>query len=237
MRLNYDKLIELLNSFGLSLTIENGNAKFTDIETDMPMESYVYLVHNGKENASDIKTLFNSYPFYVENENKRFKICVLGSDNDAKFFEITKTVRKEPHVYEESKLVSENGTNASYSFEKVLYERPVLKDGYESYGGITLSYIKFYAEEITDNKYGKIITMSPVTGSNRKKNEMFFYKNLETDEITYVVDEDVVIKTMSDEEAIQIIEQSQLFKETMNILCPTLADKYSEVKAAYSSVK
>ena len=66
---------------------------------------------------------------------------------------------------------------------------------------------------------------------------MFFYKNLETDEITYVVDEDVVIKTMSDEEAIQIIEQSQLFKETMNILCPTLADKYSEVKAAYSSVK
>ena len=44
MRLNYDKLIELLNSFGLSLTIENGNAKFTDIETDMPMESYVYLV-------------------------------------------------------------------------------------------------------------------------------------------------------------------------------------------------
>ena len=236
MRINYDKLIELLNSFGLSLRIENGYAKFTDMETDLPMESYVYYADAGKKSANDIKLLFNSYPFYVENGNKRFKISVSDRDNTVRNLEITRTVRKEPHVYEESRLVSEYSTNTAYYFEKTLYERPVLKDGYESIGGITLSYVKFYVEEITDNRYGKLITMSPVTGSNRRKNEMLFTKNLETDEITYVVDDDV-IKTMSDEEAIQLIEQSQLFKDTMNMLCPTLAENYSKIKANYSSVK
>lgn len=236
MRLNYDKLIELLNSFGLSLIIENGNAKFADIETDMPMESCIYYADAGREIVNDIKVLFDGYPFYVENENKRFKICALDSNTDLKIFEIAKTVQKEPHVYEESKLVSEYSTNPSYYFEKTLYERPVLEDDYESYGGITLSYVRFYANEITDNRCGKIITMSPIIGGSRKKNEMFFSKNSETDEITYVVDDDV-IKTMSDEEAIQIIEQSQLFKDTINMLCPILAENYLKVKGNYSSVK
>ena len=236
MRLNYDKLIELLNSFGLSLIIENGNAKFTDIETDMSMESCIYYADAEREIVNDIKILFDGYPFYVENENKKFKICVLGSDNNVKLFEAVKTVRKEPHIYEESKLVSKYSTGIAYSFEKTLYERPVLEDGYESYGGNSLSYIRFYVEEMTDNRCGKIITMSPVIGDNRKKNEMFFNKNLETDEITYVVDDDV-IKTMSDEEAIQLIEQSQLFKDTINMLCPTLAENYLKVKVNYSSVK
>ena len=235
MKLDYDKLIELLNVFGLSLTIKNGNAEFTDIETDMPMESCIYYAHGERKVVNDMNVLFDGYPFSVENANKKFKICVLGSDTDAKVFEIVKTVQKEPHVYEETKLSSEYSTN-EYYFEKTLYERPLLDDGYESYGGITLSYVRIYAKEITDDKCGKIITMSPVIGGNRRKNEMFFNKNLKTGEITYVVDDDIV-KTMSDEEVIQLIEQSQSFKDTMNILCPILAENYSIMKDNYSNIK
>ena len=41
MKLDYNRLSELLNSFGLSLKIENGNAIFVDVETNSPMKSYI----------------------------------------------------------------------------------------------------------------------------------------------------------------------------------------------------
>ena len=41
MKLDYNSLSELLNSFWLSLKVENGNAVFVDVETNTPMKSYV----------------------------------------------------------------------------------------------------------------------------------------------------------------------------------------------------
>ncbi len=51
MKLDYNRLSELLNSFGLSLRIENGNAVFVDVETNLPMKSYVVY----KEGFADQK--------------------------------------------------------------------------------------------------------------------------------------------------------------------------------------
>lgn len=238
MKINYDKLIELLNNFGLSLTIEGDNAIFTDIETDTPMKSYVGYkkgyADQKVEYTADTKTLLNGWPFYVENENKMYQINILNKEDELEIFEITKTERTEPHVYEETSLICT--IFGAFSFDKTIYEKH-LKNGHETLGGEMLSHIRFFARETDyDNRWSTIVTSFPVCGANRKKNEMFFAKNPETDEMTYVADENTP-KTMSDEEAIQLIEQHQLFKDTLNIFCPILAENYENIKANYSCSK
>ena len=227
MIIDYDKFVELLNSLGLSLEVKKRIAKFTDVETGMPMESYVS--YKEKENTGDVKELFTGWPFYVAADNKCYKLCFSFENNKIKLDELTKTTRLEPHVYEEIKLKHES--DISYSLEKITYEKPLLKSGYESLGGNLLSNIRFYACEETDYKIGKIITMSPISGPNRKKNEMFFSKDEDAVLIDHTVCDDIT-KVMSYEEAIKLIEESQLFKDTMNMFCPIVAEKYSQIKGA-----
>ena len=229
MIIDYDKFVELLNSFGLSLEVKKGIATFTDVETDMPMESYIIYRHEGKTIINEAKALFTGWPFYVAADNKWYELCFSFENNKIKLNELTKTTRLKPHVYEEIKLKHEIGI--AYSLEKIIYEKPLLKSGYESIGGNPLSNIRFYACEETDYKIGKIITMSPISGPNRKKNEMFFSTDEEAVLIEHTVCDDIT-KVMSYEEAIKLIEESQLFKDTMNMFCPTLAEKYSQIKGA-----
>ena len=229
MIIDYDKFVELLNSLGLSLEVKKGIAKFTDVETDMPMESYFYG-REGKTIINEAKSLFIGWPFYVVADNKWYKLCFSFENSKIRLDELTKTTRLEPHVYEEIKLKSEIWGRA-YSLEKSTYEKPLLKNGYESIGGNLLSNIRFYACEETDDKMGKIITMSPISGPNRKKNEMFFSKDEEAVLIDHTVCDDIT-KVMSYEEAIELIEKNQLFKDTMNMLCPIVAEKYSQIKGA-----
>lgn len=76
MKLDYNRLSELLNSFGLSLKIENGNAIFVDVETNSPMKSYIVYKEGFADQEvkyiTDANILLNGYPFYLEKGKQIF---------------------------------------------------------------------------------------------------------------------------------------------------------------------
>lgn len=230
MKLDYNRLNELLNSFGLFLKIENGSAIFVDVETNSPMKSYVVykegLADQSVEYISDTNILLNGWPFYLEAENKHFKLNISVNGENIKVYEITKTERKEPHLYESSELKTDRRT---YILEETTYRRHTREDGTEYLSRDFISNVRFGANEITDAREGGI-----VIHTDNKRADICFKKNATTGEITPDFrDED--FEEISQQEATELIEQSRIFKDTMKTLCPTLAKSYSNAKT--SSVK
>ena len=231
MKLDYNGLSELLNSFGLSFRTENGNAVFVDVETNLPMESSVVykegFADQKVEVTSDANKLLNGYPFYLKNESKYFKLNIGISDENINVFEITKTEIKEPHLYESCSL--KKNSTFSYSVEEMTYRNHTREDGTEYASCDFISNVKFTVNDIRDTRAGGLI----VKKDNKSAN-IWFKKNEPTGEITPDFrDED--FEEMSLQEATESIEQSKVFKSTIGILYPTLADSYANAKT--SSVK
>lgn len=133
MKLDYNRLSELLNSFGLSLKIENGNAIFVDVETNSPMKSYIVYKEGFADQevkyVTDANILLSSYPFYLENENKYFRLKIFAKNENIEVYEITKTERKEPHLYESSELKTDRRT---YTLEETTYKKHTRENGLEN---------------------------------------------------------------------------------------------------------
>lgn len=230
MKLDYNGLSELLNSFGLSLKVENGSAIFLDVETNSPMKSYVVykegFADQKVEYISDANKLLNGWPFYLETKNKYFRMNIGVKDENIKVYEITKTERKEPHLYESSELKTDRRT---YSLEETTYRRHTREDGTEYLSRDLISNVRFGAFEITGAREGGI-----VIHTDNKRADICFKKNAATGEIIPDFrDED--FEEISQQEAIELIEQSRIFKDTMRTLCPILAENYSNAKT--SSIK
>ena len=151
MKLDYNRLSELLNAFGLSLKVENGNAIFVDGETNTPMKSYVVykegFADQSVEYTTEANKLLNGWHFYVDAENKHFRLNIAVSEDTIKVYEITKTERKEPHLYESSELKTERRT---FTLEETTYRRHTREDGSEYLGRDFISNVSFGANEITD---------------------------------------------------------------------------------------
>lgn len=225
MKLDYNRLSELLNAFGLSLKVENGNAVFVDVETNTPMKSYVVykegFADQKVEYTTEANKLLNGWPFYVDAENKHFRLNIAVREDNIKVYEITKTERKEPHLYECSELKTDRRT---YTLEETTYRRHTREDGSEYLSRDFISNVSFGANEITDAREGGI-----VIHTDNKRADVCFKKDVSTGEITPDFrDED--FEEISQQEATQLIEQSRVFKDTMRILCPTLADSYLNAK-------
>lgn len=225
MKLDYSRLNELLNAFGLSLKVENGNAIFVDGETNTPMKSYVVykegFADQSVEYTTEANKLLNGWPFYVDAENKHFRLNIAVRQDNVKVYEITKTERKEPHLYESSELKTDRRT---YTLEETTYRRHTREDGSEYLSRDFISNVSFGANEITDSREGGI-----VIHTDNKRADVWFKKDTTTGEITPDFrDED--FEEISQQEATQLIEQSRIFKDTMQILCPKLAESYSNAK-------
>ena len=200
MKLDYNGLSELLNSFGLSLKVENGSAIFLDVETNSPMKSYVVykegFADQKVEYISDANKLLNGWPFYLETENKYFRMNIGVKDENIKVYEITKTERKEPHLYESSELKADRRT---YSLEETTYRRHTREDGTEYLSRDLISNVRFGAFEITGAREGGI-----VIHTDNKRADICFKKNAATGEIIPDFrDED--FEEISQQEAIELI--------------------------------
>ncbi len=136
-------------------------------------------------------------------------------------YEITKTERKEPHLYESSEL---KGDRRTYTLEETTYRRHTREDGTEYLSRDFISNVRFGVSEITDAREGEI-----VIHTDNKRADICFKRNATTGEINPDFrDED--FEEISQQEATELIEQSRVFKDTMRTLCPTLADSYSSTK-------
>lgn len=228
MKLDYNRLSELLNSFGLSLKIENGNAIFVDIETNSPMKSYVVYKEGFADQEvkyiTDANILFNGYPFYLGNENKYFRLNIFAKNENIKVYEITKTERKEPYLYESSEL---KGDRRGYILEETTFRKSTREDGTEYFDRDFISDVEFGVSEIDGSRGGGII----IHTDNNKSAGIYFKKDVTTGEIVPDIREEDFVE-ISQQEATQLIKQSRVLEDTMRILCPTLADNYSKAKTS-----
>ena len=225
MKLDYNRLNELLNSFGLSLKVENGNAIFVDIETNTPMKSYVVykegFADQKEEYTADAKTLLNGWPFYVDTENKHFRLNISVRDEGIKVYEITKNERKEPHLYERSELKADTRT---FSLEESTFRRHTREDGSEYLSCDFISDVSFGVSEITDSREGGIKVIA-----DNKRGGIWFYRDRESGEIVQEF-ESTGVEEISQEETTQLIEQARILKDTMRTLCPVLTENYSNAR-------
>ena len=232
MKLDYNRLSELLNSFGLSLKIENGNAIFVDVETNSPMKSYIVYKDGFAEGfadqevkyITDANILLNGYPFYLENENKYFRLNIFAKNENIEVYEITKTERKEPHLYESSEL---KGNRRGYILEETTFRKATREDGTEYFGGDFISNVKFGVSEIDGSRGGGII----IHTDNNESASIYFKKDVTTGEIVPDIREEDFVE-ISQQEATQLIKKSRVLKDTMRIFCPILADNYSKAKTS-----
>lgn len=226
MKLDYNKLSELLNAFGLSLKVDNGNVVFVDAETNTPMKSYVVykegFADQKVEYTTEANKLLNGWPFYVDAENKHFRLNISVKDDSIKVYEINKTERKEPHLYERTELKTDRRT---YTLEETTYRKHTREDGSEYLSCDFISNVKFGVNEIVDSRVGGIV----IHTDNNKRADVCFKKDITTGEIIPDIGEEDFVE-ISQQEATQLIEQSRIFKNTMRILCPTLAESYSNSK-------
>ena len=220
MFVNNDELNRLLNCFGLSLKIENGNAKFIDIETNQPMQSSIETIST-KVTTSDARELLGGFPCYLHSDSKHYKLKIRvnslydETDKDIRVSTISRIEMKEPNVYESCNFTGfDNGTR--YAVKETKY---IKHDGNNE----VLSDILFNAGEI-DYK-GGIIVMK----DHNTRSDICFKESAVNGEITPDF-KDEYFSEISLQETTELIDQSIVFKDTIDILCPKLSEAYANTK-------
>ena len=225
MFINNDELIKLLNCFGLSLKIENGNAIFTDIYTNQPMQSSIETISK-KMITSDARELLSGVPCYLHNDFKHYKLKIRinslfdETDQDIRVSTISKIEMKEPNVYESCNFTGfDNGTR--YAIKETKYIKHNGKD--ERRYDEVLSDILFNASEI--DYRGGITVMK----NHNTRSDVCFKESTVTGEISSDF-KDEYFSEISLQKTMELINQSIVFKDTIDILCPKLSEAYSNAK-------
>lgn len=219
MRLDYNQLIKLLNLFGISLKINDDKVNFIDRETNLPMESY--LVNRGyRINTDKVADLFSGYLFYVRGVKNFFKINISFRYGRLAAYKIEKTKEIEPHLYEATSFRSD--MNNIFEVEEEIFRNPTDEQGVEYLDHNVEYYAKFNAEEISTTHGGMRI----------KKEKEWAYTWLQEDaETGEFINEENYYDEISKQEFISLIDQSRVFKDIMNILCPKLTQHYTNIKS------
>ena len=222
-RINYfdfDKLNELLNIFGLSLRIENGCCFFTDIETGIELSPYIYLECYGKEYTNDAETLLNSYSFYLKTRNKVYELGICARKDTFIVGSIYKREMVEPDFCEEIHLKSDNR-------ECKLKEKTYNYDENACPRVTNFNEVNFSTSELIDPAQSVITIKNP---DFSRYTELWFDKNKNTGEI-YLMNTSE-LDTISQEDAISLIEQSRMFKDVMRLFSPKTLEGYTNSKGA-----
>ena len=172
-------------------------------------ESDKILLEQSKEYTADAKTLLNGWPFYVDTENKHFRLNILVRDEGIKVYEITKNERPPPHLYEKSELKA--GTR-TFTLEESTYRRHTREDGSEYFSYDFISNVIFGVSEITDSREGGIKVVA-----DNKRGGIRFYRDRESGGIVQDF-ESSGVEEISQEETMQLIEQARVLKDTMRTL-------------------
>lgn len=226
MFVNNNELNELLKCFGLSLKIENGNAIFTDIDTNQPMQSSIATIST-EVITSDASELLSGIPCYLHNDSKHYKLKIRinslfdETDQDIIVSTISRIEMKEPNVYESCNFTGfDNGTR--YAVKETKYIQHDGKD--ERRYDEVLSDILFNAGEL--DYRGGIIVMK----DHNTRSDVCFKENAVTGEITPDF-KDEYFSEISLQETMELIDQSIVFKDTVGILCPKLSEAYTNAKS------
>lgn len=202
MEIDFNQLNELLNAFGLSLNIENKIFTFTDIETDRPMQSLLFYREGFSERTKA----------YTDDEDTLLKGLPFYLSANNKFYRMSISIRDNKiKVYYilKSEMLKTN-----------LWENIEL-NAYESY--YTLNETTFENNNIKSNtSFTSLVTDGSiiVSSNNVRSAKLAFIKDHVTEDLY----------SLPKEEAVQLIEQSKLFKDTMRIISPELAESYSSAK-------
>ena len=201
MEIDFNQLNELLNAFGLSLNIENKIVTFTDIETDRPMQSFLFYREGFSERTKaytdDEDMLLKGLPFYLSANNKFYKMSISIRDNKIKVYDICKSEMLKTNLWENIEL---NAYERYYTLDETTFENNNI---------------------ISNTSFTSLVTDgSIIVSSNKRSAKLDFIKDTVTEDFY----------SLPKEEAVQLIEQSKLFKDTMRIISPELAESYSSAK-------
>ena len=244
MILELNKLNEIFKLFGFSLKIVEGKTVFTDLVTDLPMKSFLdYYDLWSKDHfftyTDDAYEIF--YPkaygdgetsLCLESGSSYFVLDISPKDKYSgwatnkkeivydrfKFFSIEKTKKVEDNLYEYLGLLY----SPLYSFE---FEEK--------------SFIK--GENKYDNKYLSSTSFSAPIRTRKYDNNIFIFhkgKRFNINFDNYEKEGNITITKfnygslypMTFTEAVELIEQSTLFKNLLKLFTPTLFEHYSEIK-------
>ncbi len=226
-KLDYSRLNEVLNGFGLSLKVENGNAIFIDDETKTPMKLYA-VFNRGLDDESvkpitEAEKLLDGGFFYVDSEDKHFQIYISPLSN--RLSSITKTERKGPHLYERTKLTLEGLECPNIIVEESTFRRHTSEDGSEEPSCDYISDAIFAVD--WRGKIPNLGQIKVVVGNKIG----YIYLNYDpySDEKIITYYETTGDEPLSKEEARQLIEQSQVLKNTIGILYPVFIDHYFNI--------
>ena len=221
MKVEYRELFELLSAFGITLKINGKKATFIDAETNQPMEVYRVIKNERKEYTDKVDVLFNGWPFFVVGPTKSFKINIGIRDDRIRVSKITKQEKLESHLYETSEFESDKFNQ--FCFHERTYRYPVDEMGRESYFFDTLSCVTFNVSEIVPAETGEL----RITKPNKDFAYAWYVEDKETGEIIKIDD---YYEEINQQEFVDLIEHSRVFKNIMNISCPKLTKQYEIIK-------
>lgn len=212
MNLNYDKLKELLNGYGLYYQRHNDKVNFYDLEKgSLYPHKYQYdkapFNKNGIEIDSTFDNVFNGENIDLLLSGKPYKRYMINIKNETKDFEDTYTF----NAFESFEVLATGDyrkANIKFSDNKTeIYE--------------TVGVIDKYSNFVTNNIYKIIIKDNSVSiidkTDPRNENDTFSF--------TYNMDNNEIKITNNSEEVkdyIEIINNSKYIKNTLKTLYPNL---------------
>ena len=238
MILELNKLNEIFKLFGFSLKLVEGKAVFTDLETDLPMKSFLdYHDLCSKDHfftyTDDAYEIF--YPkaygdgetsLCLESGSSYFVLGIKPKDrylrcstnkkeivyDSFRFFNIQKTKKVEDNLYEYLQL--------SY---KPLYRFELIEEVFIEGENKSLSSIYFKAPIMTRKHDNDIYIYHKGNRFNMN------FDNYEKEGIINIKKWGSLYP-ITFTEAVELIEQSTLFENLIKLFTPTLFEHYSDVK-------
>ena len=221
MFITEEKLNELFNAFGISYSIDNGNVQFVDVETNTPLNAFRYD-RWGKKEENDPNTVFDGMEMVIDKGNKRFYFGI-------KDYSIFGDVESENHISVVGLATEEEIEPDIFKFCK--FETDSLNGS------------DFRVVEGTRNKNGHFISSTLFDAGYRQgslRNHGFasaetkgnlsfitFYENNSTGEVTNR------FRTNNEEtpeELVDMIDNSEMFKDLVGVFYPKLNNYYQIYK-------
>ena len=222
MKMSYEELRGLLDIFRLSLVIDDDYATFTDIDSGNDLEVYKSFY---KDKTNKVVDLFDGTGFYIMNEmpycNKTYFLVIKAKSN---YFYVKSILEQERNVcvIDRSKSIVEctkldfGNLSSDDSIFKCTEDEMEVRDGYKLDSNTRIEY-----EVREPYKYDGSICIS----KDESHCSMFFHKNKSDEEQEPIYGN---FEGLFEEDALQMIENSNRFKELFDYISPELSKCYRE---------
>ncbi len=226
MFITEEKLKELFYAFGISYSMENGNVKFVDVETNTPLIAFIYDRFGNKVEYNDPNIVFSGGRMLLDKGNKRYFFNIKNgslinndeSEDCIDLMEIEFEEEIEPDIFKVCKFeptLEPIGWDTDNSYEVVEQTR--------ARNGKVFSYAHFAACDLVGKYPGNIMIRS-----NGNQSDIIVEENKDSGEITsYFRPEREAI---SEKDSIEMIDNSIMFKDLLGVFCPKLDEGYKVFK-------